>query len=149
VHKLVFFSQKTHPYNIPVFSASEQIHIANSKVNTTTKAARRHLQVNRCTYTAESLDTYFKSFKHEQLNKNQMLVLYAELYYIYVEFHLQLVLRQQNFRQNFTRKFPETFGTKVWIFLTKLNSESFLKISPKILRKFYITCTKLNMLWLK
>jgi len=24
-----------------------------------------------------------------------------------------LVLRQGNFRQNFTRKFPETFGTKV------------------------------------
>jgi len=27
--------------------------------------------------------------------------------------YIQLVLRQRNFRQNFTRKFPETFGTKV------------------------------------
>jgi len=43
---------------------------------------------------------------------------------------LQLVLRQRNFRQNFTRKFPGTFGTKVWIFLTKLSRESFVKISP-------------------
>jgi len=41
---------------------------------------------------------------------------------------LHLVLRQRNFHQNFMRKFPETFGTKVWIFLTQLFHESFIKI---------------------
>jgi len=68
---------------------------------------------------------------------------------IVVLLHVYLVLRQGNVRQNFTRKFPETFGTKVWIFLRKLSPESFVEISPEILRKFHITCTKLNILPLK
>jgi len=38
-----------------------------------------------------------------------------------------IVLRQQNFRQNFTQKFPENFGTKVCNFVTKLSRESFVK----------------------
>jgi len=58
------------------------------------------------------------------------------------------VLRQRNFRQNFSRKFPENFTTKVWIFLTKFSRESFVKISPEISRKCYITCTELNILLL-
>jgi len=38
-----------------------------------------------------------------------------------------LVLRQQNFSQNFTRKFPKNFVTKVYNFLPKVSLESFVK----------------------
>jgi len=40
---------------------------------------------------------------------------------------LFVVLRQRNFRQNFTGKFPESFGRKVWNFLTKLSRESLVE----------------------
>jgi len=47
-----------------------------------------------------------------------------------------VVLRQGNFSQNFTRKFPETFGTKVWIFLRKLSLKISSKFHPKFCKNF-------------
>jgi len=56
-----------------------------------------------------------------------------------------LVLLQQNFRQNFTRKFRENFGTKVWNFLTKLSRESFgEKFHPNCLRKHYMRMIRIT-----
>jgi len=39
----------------------------------------------------------------EQLNENQMLVLYTQLYYIYIEFHLQFT--NVNFWQGMYREY--------------------------------------------
>jgi len=86
-----------------------------------------------------------------------------------------LVLWQRNFRQNFTLKFPDNFGKKVWNFLTKLSRESFVeKFHPEHVKlwlnfceniicdsyhiglnivsnqcQYHITCTQLDILPLK
>jgi len=57
--------------------------------------------------------------------------------YYFVTFNTgYIVLRQQNFSQNFTRKFPENFGTKVWIFESRKLSQNFesLNLFEKVLK---------------
>jgi len=64
----------------------------------------------------------FEHTNFTHVPNSKILIFYKIINYIYffinfneysINIDLYLVLRQGNFRQNFPRKFPKTFGTKV------------------------------------
>jgi len=104
-----------------VFAPLRSVSISDDSVDFSFACSRR----NRLRLTEELIEILLKygaDLKCLKKNRVHKMIIYKAYHLLGVCERVRevggclepyLVLRQRNFRQNFTRKFPETFGTKV------------------------------------